>query len=118
LALEYGSWRCFVADEERTAQIDRLLRSLSEATARKAALMSEWQEFEARIGEIREALGNPFFYSGADHGRPENADKSIAKYSGYKSHEPGLRLARALYNADRELSTLRERLRELGRSVD
>jgi hypothetical protein len=111
------SWRCFVSDEERTAKVDRLLRSVSEATARKAALMSEMQEVAARIGEVREALGNPFFYSGANHGRPENADKSIAKYTGYKSHEPGLRLIQGLHDANLALTTLREELRELGISV-
>jgi hypothetical protein len=50
-----------VGDEERAATIDRLLRRFSEATARKAALVSELQEFGARIGEVREALGNPYF---------------------------------------------------------
>jgi hypothetical protein len=107
-----------VGDEERTAKVDRLLRSFSEATARKASLMSEMQEFAARIGEVRKSLGNPFFYSGANHGRPEKADKSIAKYSGYKSHEPALRLIQGLHDTNLELSTFREQLRELGVSVE
>jgi hypothetical protein len=106
-----------MGDEERTAKIDRLLRRCSEATNRKAALMSEAQEFAARIGEVREALGNPFFYSGEYWGRPENADESIVNFTGYKSHEPGLRLVRGLQDANRELNSLREQLRELGTSV-
>ena len=107
-----------MGDEERTAKIDRLLRRFSEATVRKAALMSEAQELAARIGEVREALGNPFFYSGENYERPENAGKSIVNFTGYKSHEPGLRLVRSLDHANRELSALREQLRELGLSVE
>jgi hypothetical protein len=107
-----------MGDDERTAQIDRLLRSFSEATARKAALMSEAREFDARIGEVREALGNPFFYSGENWGRPENADESILNFTGYKSHGPGLWLVRRLQDVNRELSTLREQLRDLGHGVE
>jgi hypothetical protein len=107
-----------VGDEEQSAKIDRLLRRFSEATERRAALVSEAQEFAARIGEVRKELGNPFFYSGGNYGRPENADESIANYTGYKSHEPGLRLVRNLNEANRELNTLREQLRELGLSVE
>ena len=104
--------------EERTVEIERLLREYSAATARKAALMSEAKEFAARIGETREKLGNPFFYSGGNYGRPENADESVANFTGYKSHEPGLRLARRLQDAERELNALRVQLQELGVSVD
>jgi len=107
-----------VGDEERAATIDRLLQRFSEASARKATLVSEAKEFAARIGEVREALGNPYFYSGGNYGRPENADESIAKFSGYKSHEPGLRLVRRLNDVNLELSTLREQLRELGLNVE
>lgn len=107
-----------MGDEERAATIDRLLRRFSEATARKGALVSELQEFGARIGEVRVALGNPYFYSGGNYGRPENADESIARFSGYKSHEPGLRLVQGLNDVTRELRTLREQLRELGLSVE
>jgi hypothetical protein len=58
---------------------------LSEATTRKTALVSEAKEFAARIDEIRAGFGNPYFYSGANHGRPRNADKSAANYSGFNS---------------------------------
>jgi hypothetical protein len=98
--------------------IDRLLQRFSQATARKAALVSETKEFAARIGEVREALGNPYFYSGGNCGRPENADESIARFTGYKSHEPALRLVRSLHDTELELRTLREQLRELGVNVE
>jgi hypothetical protein len=78
-----------VNDEERAARIEALLLRFSQATARKTVLKSEAEEFEARLGEIRAAFGNPYFYSGENHGRPENADDSVAKYSGYRAHEPG-----------------------------
>jgi hypothetical protein len=106
-----------VGDEER-ARIDRLLRRFSEATERKAALMSEAQQFAARIGEVRAALGNPFFYSGGNYERPENADESISNFTGYKSHEPALRLMRTLEQADRELDDLRQQLDEFGVTVE
>jgi len=50
-----------VDDGERTVEIKRLLKELSEATARKTALLAEAHEFAARIHEIRAAFGNPFF---------------------------------------------------------
>ena len=80
----------------------------------KAALVSEAQHFAAKIGEVRDKLGNPFFYSGGNYRRPENADESIANFTGYRSHEPGLRLVRAIKDVDRELNTLRAQLREMG----
>ena len=98
--------------------IDRLLQRYSEATSRKAGLESEMKELAAKIGEVREALGNPYFYSGGNYGRPENADESVARFTGYKSHEPALRLARSLHDADRELRTLREQLGKLGINVE
>ena len=63
---------------------------------------------------FRAAFGNPYFYSG----RPENAGESIADYTGYKAHEPGLRIARGFVDVNRELSTVREQLRALGVSVE
>ena len=98
--------------------IDRLLQRYSEAVVRKADLMSEMKALAGRIGETREALGNPYFYSGGNYGRPENADESIARFTGYKSHEPALRLTRSLHDADRELRQLRELLGKLGINVE
>jgi hypothetical protein len=107
-----------VDDEEPGVTIDRLRRRFSEASARRAAILSEAKEFAARIGDVREALGNPYFYSGGNYGRPENADESIANFTGYQSHEPALRLVHRLRDADREVSTLREQLQELGVDVE
>jgi len=106
-----------VGDEERTAKLGQLLQRLSEVTARKAALLSEARELAHSIGEARKALGNPFFYSGATHGRPENADKTVAKYTGNKSQQPTLRLFGHLAEVQREVRTLREQLHELGHEV-
>ena len=105
-------------DEQRSARIDQLLLRLAEVQAQKAALVSEAEDFAARIGEIRKSLGNPYFYSGGHRDRPEHADESIAKFSGFKSHEPGLQLVRRLKAANRELSTLREQLRGSGLRVE
>ena len=107
-----------MTDEERAAKIERLQLKFSEATARRTALTSELQEVAAKIGEIRKALGNPFFYSGVKHGRPENADKSIVKYTGQKSHEAGLRLVGDLRGVDLELNALQQQLHDLGVSVE
>jgi hypothetical protein len=104
-------------DDKRAIKIDQLLRQFSDATDRKATLLAEAQEFAATIGDTRQRLGNPFFYSGENWGRPENADESVRNYTGYRSHEPGLQIVRGLKDADRELSVLREQLRELGHSV-
>jgi hypothetical protein len=99
---------------ERAAEIDRLRQCWSDATARQARLVSEGNAFAATIGEHRKKLGNPFFYSGKNHGRAENADESAAKYTGYKSHEAGLSLVRGFSDVRQELSALREKLRGLG----
>ena len=66
-------------DSERASEIERLLKDLSAATARKTALLEEATEFAARIHEIRAAFGNPFSYS-----HPENADDSVATYTRLK----------------------------------
>jgi hypothetical protein len=101
-----------VDDEERAARIETLSAKFAEAGARKAALVREVQAVKAKLGEIRAEHGNPYFYSGRAE-TPENAGESVAKYTGYKSHEPGLRIVRDLLDADRELTTVREQLRAL-----
>jgi hypothetical protein len=50
-----------VDDGDRAVEIERLLKELAEATARKTALLVEAYELEARIHEIRAEFGNPFF---------------------------------------------------------
>ena len=105
-------------DEERAAKIDGLQRRFAALTAYRAALESEIKEFANNIGEIRKEHGNPFFYSGVRHGRPENADKSIEKFSGQKAHERGLSPLLSFMDVSRELAALRDRLRELGAALD
>ena len=105
-------------DERRTASIDQLKQRHSVATTRRTALTSQMQDFAAHLSDVGETLGNPYFYSGENHGRPENANKSTARFSGYKSHEPGLQLLQALKAADLDLNTLREQLRGLGVNVE
>lgn len=107
-----------MSDTERTAEIDALRRMFSDARVRRDALMSEAQHLAATIGDVREALGNPYFYSGPSYERPENADDSIARFTGYKSHEPAMRLVRSIQTADAELKALREQLTALGVSVE
>jgi hypothetical protein len=103
-----------VNDQEHAAKIEALLLKVSRATARKAALISEIKEFEAKLGEIRAAFGNPYFYSGVKSARPETAGATVANYTGYKAHEPGLRIARDFLEINRELTALTEQLRALG----
>lgn len=105
-------------DDERTGRIAALRLRFSQATARKTALISETREFEARLGEIRAALGNPYFYSGIEHGQPEHADESGAQYTGDRAHEPGRRIALGLIETNRELSAVTEEFRAMGVSVE
>jgi hypothetical protein len=102
-----------VEDDERAVEIERVLTELSEATARRTALLAEAQEFAARIHEIRAAFGNPFFYS-----HPENADESAAHYSGSSSHEVVEPTLLALRDVERELRKIKKQLLELGISSD
>jgi hypothetical protein len=101
-----------VNDEERAARIQALSLKFAEAEARKAALVLEVQEFEGRLATIRAEHGNPYFYSGRAE-NPESGGESVAEYTGYRAHEPGLQIVRNLLDADRELRTVREQLRAL-----
>jgi hypothetical protein len=107
-----------MTDDERTAKIEELQGRLAALTAYSAALESEMKELAANIDVIREEHGNPFFYSGIRHGRPENADKSIAKFSGHAAHERGLTPVFSFIDVGRELAALRDELRQLGVSVE
>jgi hypothetical protein len=98
-----------MTDDERAIEIERLRAELSDAKARKAALVSEAVDLTARLPEIRAAFGNPFFYS-----HPENADESVANYTGNSSHEIGLPTFLALNRVDREIRVMADRLRALG----
>jgi hypothetical protein len=94
--------------DERAVEIERLLKELSEATARKAALVAEAQDLTARLPEIRKTFGNPFFYS-----HPEEPDESVANYTGSSSFEVFTPTLRAIRRVDRELGRIKARLLEL-----
>ena len=96
-------------DGERATEIDRLLRELSEAKTRRAALLKETENFVAMLPEIRAAFGNPFFYS-----RPEHPDESAANYTGFSSHDVFTPTMLALRRVDRELARIKEQLRAMG----
>ena len=93
-------------DETRKGLIARL----SQAKERSAELLLDVQAHAAKIEEVRETLGNPFFYSG----RPENDPQSESKFTGYKSHEPGLRLIQEWQDASKEIVAIKSQLREAG----
>jgi hypothetical protein len=96
--------------EERGQEIARLQRRLADLQARDTELESSCLEHAKSIREVRARLGNPFFYSGARHGRPENATKTVAKYTGEQSHGPGLALILERMAINRELKTIRDQL--------
>ena len=105
-------------DGERAIEVDRLLARWSEATRRRIALASEAHEFSGMVGQIRQAFGNPYFYGGPNHERSEHADESIARYSGFNSHDVVAPTVLGLIRVNRELRTIRERLRALGVNVE
>ena len=94
-------------DDEMRAE---LVCALSEAKARRAVLAAELQAFAANVHGVRQALGNPFFYSP----RPDDDPQSRAKFTGYASHDPALRLLRGLADASRAVATAERRLQDAG----
>jgi hypothetical protein len=106
-----------VDHEERVQEIARLQQRLADLQRRDTELESTFLEHAKSIREIRARLGNPFFYSGGRHGHPENATKTVAKYTGYKSHEPGLAVVLERMAINRELKTIRDRLLALHTDV-
>jgi hypothetical protein len=102
-----------VEQDNRTTEIEGLRNRLSEATARKAALLEELQELGARIHDIRAAFGNPFSYS-----HPEHADESAANDTGYSSHAVILPTFLALTRVEGEIRQMKGRLRGFGVVVD
>jgi hypothetical protein len=94
-------------------EIERLRQRLSDAAARRAALLSEANDLAARLGDIRAAFGNPCFYS-----RPADAAESVANYTGASSHKVVLPTVLALKRVERELDRIKARLREFGVSAD
>jgi hypothetical protein len=102
-----------VDDSQRAIEIERMLKELAKATARRGALLEEAQEFGARVHEIRAAFGNPFFYN-----KPDSADESVENYTASSSHEVVLPTLLALRRADQDVRRIRHALRALGTSVD
>jgi len=107
-----------VDDAERTVLVEQLLAKWSDAKARRRALAAEAEELGAMIKDIRAAFGNPFFYSGKTHGRPENAEQSIEKFTGSDSHAVVAPTIFRLLDVGQELKSIREQLQKLGVSVD
>jgi len=97
----------------RIAEIERLRALLTEATARRTALVKEANDFAAGLGDIRAAFGNPYFYS-----RPADGGESVANYTGASSHKVVLPTVLAVRRVERELGQIKARLRELGVSAD
>jgi len=111
-----------MADEEQTPEVAHLLKRLAEAMERRAALETELNGLNAWVTPIRREFGNPFFYSGPAHARPENAQKSAAHYTGQASHEVVVQLLSPivlrLQEVTREVIEIRQQLRGLGHEVD
>jgi hypothetical protein len=100
-------------DSARIAEIERLRTLLVDVTVRRAALVKEADDFAARLGDIRAAFGNPYFYS-----HPADTGESVANYTGASSHNVVLPTVLALRRVERELGQIKGRLRELGVSAD
>jgi len=100
-------------DAARMSEIERLRKRFEDAAARRTTLLSEADKFAARLGDIRAAFGNPYFYS-----RPADAGESVANYTGASSHKVVLPTVLALRRVERELGQITERLHELGVSAD
>jgi hypothetical protein len=100
-------------DAARVTDIDRLRKRFEDAAARRTGLLREADDFATRLGEIRAAFGNPFFYT-----RPADAGESVANYTGASSHNVVLPTVLALRRVERELGQINARLRELGVSAD
>ena len=95
------------------SEIERLRTLLSDAVARRTALVKEVNDFAARLDDIRAAFGTPYFYS-----RPADTGESVANYTGASSHKVVLPTVLALRRVERELGQIKERLREFGVSAD
>jgi hypothetical protein len=98
-----------VEDDTRAIELERLRTRLSDATARRTALLDEARELYARLPEIRAAFGNPFAYS-----RPEHADESFANYTGAASHKLLLPTFLALKRVEDDIRKIREELLTFG----
>jgi uncharacterized membrane protein len=87
---------------------DALYARLADASDREVNARQELETHCSQIDQVREALGNPYFYSGRAAGDPE----SKARYTGYASHEPAFRLFEQLNEVRREVAAIRDALRQ------
>jgi hypothetical protein len=93
---------------------DDLLSKLADAKRREIKALQQLERHAARIEQVREALGNPYFYSGRSADDPE----SKTHFTGYKSHEPALQLIRDWQDVSRQVVAIRNQLRNAGIDTD
>jgi hypothetical protein len=98
-----------VDDSHQKEVIARLQQQLSDAQAKRAALLEDVIHLTARIHETRREFGNPFYYS-----HPDEPDEGITRYTGNASHKVGQSTFQELRRVERELLRLKEQLRRLG----
>ena len=91
----------------------RLLEHFERAKATRTALADELRAGAKRISQTRAELGNPFYYGG----NTDHTDQLIDRYTGYQSHDAGLRLLRSFREANRRLRAIRTELLRRGVAV-
>jgi hypothetical protein len=89
---------------------DVLLADLADAKMREGRAREQLRAHKANIDGIRAALGNPYFYTGRSADDPE----SEARFTGYRSHEPGLKLFCEWKDAMQRIATVRKQLQDAG----
>jgi len=87
---------------------DDLLLKLAAATKRGSDVRQKLEAHGANINEVRQALGNPYCYSG----RPADAPDSKAHFTGYRSHEPAFLLWQDWQKVSGEVAAIRKDLRD------
>lgn len=96
-------------DPDHRDEIARLRQQLSEAQAKRAALLEEIMHLVARLPETRRKFGNPFYYS-----HPEEPDEGIANYNPGPGDGRGWATWRELRHVERELVRITDALWRLG----
>jgi hypothetical protein len=89
---------------------NELLAKLADATKQEAQSRERLQAHAAAIEQVREALGNPYFYSGRSAEDPE----SEAHFSGYRSHEPAFLLWQEWHDVSQQVAAIRQQLKDAG----
>jgi hypothetical protein len=93
---------------------DDLRARLLAVRQRAIRFLRDLQAHGASIQDVRQTLGNPFFYSA----QPTDDPHSKAKFTGYASHEPALRLMIELREAWTEIQAINHELRAVGLDPD